>query len=598
MAAIELAHVSKRFVVGQQGGLFGRGGGQQLWALRDVNLALEPGESVGLIGHNGAGKSTLLKLLAGITRPTEGEVRTRGRVASLINLGAGFHPELSGRENVLLNGVILGLTRREVRARFDEIIEFADLGPVIDTPLKRYSSGMYARLGFAVAAHVDPDVLLVDEVLSVGDVAFQDRSIRKMLSFRDAGRAILFVSHNLSAVEMMCQRAVWLDHGQVRKSGPTADVVRAYLDAVDLALVAGAGEGLVDGDSSEDVVVAEVSVHGRDGQLQTDFEYGAQLGVRLRCHVQRAVRRVQCSVTVRGDYGPLFTATSEPAADGAPDSTSSTAGSRRCRCCPGCIASTSRSAMLGRPPGPCRSHSRRSASRPIWPSSAATASSARPSRAVGSWRSPTIGEWTRPRAYSTFRGCGCRLSLHARRERSWRSRRTARVVVVMPAYNAARTLEATYRGLAMDVGRRGDPGRRRQPRRRPSISPSASASKVVVHVQNRGYGGNQKTCYLEALRSRADVVVMVHPDNQYDSTLVPQMIQPILDGKADIVLGSRLLSGTALSGGMPWWKFVSNRFLTIVENVVLGLRLSEYHTGFRAYSRAVARDAAVPAEFG
>jgi glycosyltransferase involved in cell wall biosynthesis len=160
----------------------------------------------------------------------------------------------------------------------------------------------------------------------------------------------------------------------------------------------------------------------------------------------------------------------------------------------------------------------------------------------------------------------------------------ARVVVVMPAYNAARTLEATYRGLAMDVVD--------EVILVDDVSHDETVDiaerlglKVVVHLQNRGYGGNQKTCYLEALRSGADVVVMVHPDNQYDSTLVPQMIQPILDGTADIVLGSRLLSGTALSGGMPWWKFVSNRFLTAIENVAFGLRLSEYHTGFRAYGR-------------
>jgi len=160
----------------------------------------------------------------------------------------------------------------------------------------------------------------------------------------------------------------------------------------------------------------------------------------------------------------------------------------------------------------------------------------------------------------------------------------ARVVVVMPAYNAARTLEATYRGLAMDVVD--------EVILVDDVSHDDTVDiaerlglKVVVHIQNRGYGGNQKTCYLEALRSGADVVVMVHPDNQYDSTLVPQMIQPILDGTADIVLGSRMLSGTALSGGMPWWKYVANRFLTLVENATFGLRLSEYHTGFRAYSR-------------
>src|SRR5881398_309610 len=182
---VELDHVWKRFRLGERGGLLRWWKPHdELWALRDVSLRLAAGESVGLIGHNGAGKTTLLKLLAGISRPTRGHVRTRGRVASLINLGAGFHPELTGRENIYLNGVILGLSRRQVAQRFDQIVEFADLGAFLDTPLKRYSSGMYARLGFAVAAHVDPDVLLVDEVLSVGDVSFQDRSIRKMLSFR------------------------------------------------------------------------------------------------------------------------------------------------------------------------------------------------------------------------------------------------------------------------------------------------------------------------------------------------------------------------------------------------------------------------------
>jgi lipopolysaccharide transport system ATP-binding protein len=321
VAALQLDGVSKRFLLGQRGGLLSALArrdttGRELWALRDINLRLEAGESVGLIGHNGAGKTTLLKLLAGITRPTRGRVRTVGRVASLINLGAGFHPELTGRENVLLNGVILGLTRREVRERFEAIVDFADLGPYIDTPLKRYSSGMYARLGFAVAAHVDPDVLLVDEVLSVGDVAFQDRSIRKMLSFRDNGRAILFVSHNLSAVEMMCQRVLWLDHGQIRLAGPTAAVVRAYLDAVDQGLVdQAAADGPRADDQTEPIALSEVGVHGADGQPCTDFEYGEPMSVRLRCQVRRPVRHVQCSVTVRGDYGPLFTATSPGAAE-------------------------------------------------------------------------------------------------------------------------------------------------------------------------------------------------------------------------------------------------------------------------------------------
>lgn len=313
--AVELAGVSKRYRVGERSGPWRRHR-PTLWALRDVNLRVEAGESVGLIGHNGAGKTTVLRLLAGITRASIGRVKTSGRVASLINLGAGFHPELTGRENIFLNGVILGLSRREVAARFDAIVDFADLGPYIDTPLKRYSSGMYARLGFAVAAHVDPDVLLVDEVLSVGDVAFQNRSIRKMLSFRDSGQSILFVSHNLSAVEMMCQRTVWLDHGRVRLSGPTAEIVRAYIDAVDEALVADTGaNGQDQSDGVDAVEIHEVSIHELDGQLKSDFEFGEPLRVRVRCVARVGVRQVRCSVTVRGDYGPLFTASSHTPQD-------------------------------------------------------------------------------------------------------------------------------------------------------------------------------------------------------------------------------------------------------------------------------------------
>lgn len=345
-APVELQGVWKRYRLGARRspvlGLFGDGR-PELIALRDVSLHVAPGESVGLVGHNGAGKTTALKLLAGITRPTRGQVQRHGRIASLINLGAGFHPELTGRENVLLNGVILGLSRREVRDRFQAIVEFADLGPFIDTPLKRYSSGMAARLGFAVAAHVDADVLLVDEVLSVGDVAFQDRSIRKMLSFRDEGRAIVFVSHNLSAIEMMCQRVVWLDHGRVRLDGPTAEVVRAYLDAIDATLLAdAASDGRptrstarrpaesadeaatsvvaaessagadtdADPESAESLVVLEASLHGVAGDLRTDFEYGEPARVRLRCLARLPVEQVACRVTVRGDYGPLFSADS------------------------------------------------------------------------------------------------------------------------------------------------------------------------------------------------------------------------------------------------------------------------------------------------
>jgi lipopolysaccharide transport system ATP-binding protein len=300
--SVALDHVWKRYH---------RRRGEPFWSLSDVTLEVGAGESVGLIGHNGAGKSTTLKLLAGISRPTRGRVRTSGRVASLINLGAGFHRELTGRENILLNGVILGLTRRQVRERFDRIVDYAELGPYIDTPIKQYSSGMYARLGFAVAAHVDPDVLLVDEVLSVGDVGFQDRSIRTLLDFRDRGCSIVFVSHNLSAVEMMCQRTIWLEAGRVRRQGATAEVVRAYLDAVDEQLVGDVDPIAVAETGDEPVVIEEAVLLDAEGRPRSEFGTGEPCRVRLRCGVRRPVRGLSWRVTVRGDYGPLFSATSD-----------------------------------------------------------------------------------------------------------------------------------------------------------------------------------------------------------------------------------------------------------------------------------------------
>src|SRR5579872_3118444 len=180
------------------------------FALRDINFQISAGESVGFIGANGAGKSTLLKILSRITDPTEGRARLRGRVASLLEVGTGFHPELTGRENIFLNGAMLGMKRAEIRSKFDEIVSFSELGIFLDTPVKHYSSGMYVRLGFAVAAHLDPEILVVDEVLAVGDMSFQKKCLGKMDEFGRGGRTVLFVSHNLAAVEKLCQRAMVL----------------------------------------------------------------------------------------------------------------------------------------------------------------------------------------------------------------------------------------------------------------------------------------------------------------------------------------------------------------------------------------------------
>jgi len=201
------------------------------WALRDVSFDVQPGEVVGLIGRNGAGKSTLLKILSEITEPTAGEIRLRGHVASLLEVGTGFHPELSGRDNIYLNGATLGMRRAEIARKFDEIVAFAEVDRFLDTPVKRYSSGMYVRLAFAVAAHLEPEILLVDEVLAVGDQAFQQKCLGKMQDVaRQEGRTVLFVSHNMAAVSRLCSRAVLLESGRVAMSGAARDVVANYLE--------------------------------------------------------------------------------------------------------------------------------------------------------------------------------------------------------------------------------------------------------------------------------------------------------------------------------------------------------------------------------
>ncbi len=203
--------------------------GEFIWALRDVSCNIAQGEALGIIGRNGAGKSTLLKILSRVTGPTSGIVRARGRVASLLEVGTGFHQELSGRENIYLNGAILGMSRAEVRRKFDEIVAFAEIEKFLDTPVKRYSSGMYVRLAFAVAAHLEPEILVVDEVLAVGDAAFQKKCLGKMESVAGEGRTILFVSHNMAAIQALCDRAVLLEAGELITEGAVDEVIGCYL---------------------------------------------------------------------------------------------------------------------------------------------------------------------------------------------------------------------------------------------------------------------------------------------------------------------------------------------------------------------------------
>nr|WP_051445294.1 polysaccharide ABC transporter ATP-binding protein [Desulfocurvus vexinensis] len=260
------------------------------WALRDVGFQVPAGQIVGVIGHNGSGKSTLLKILTRITTPTAGQALLRGRVASLLEVGTGFHPELTGRENIFLNGAILGMTRREVAARFDAIVDFAELARFVDTPVKRYSSGMYVRLAFAVAAHLEPEILLVDEVLAVGDADFQRKCLDRMDGVARSGRTILFVSHNMAAVRRLCERVVVLRAGRVAFDGPVDEGVGAYLghDPSEAALLCGAqlARHLVRGvDREITLECLEIAVLGADGAPRRAFSSTEPVLVRVRFRV-------------------------------------------------------------------------------------------------------------------------------------------------------------------------------------------------------------------------------------------------------------------------------------------------------------------------
>jgi lipopolysaccharide transport system ATP-binding protein len=200
-----------------------------LWALSDINFQVQQGDVLGIIGRNGAGKSTLLKILSDVTAPTSGEIKIKGRIASLLEVGTGFHPELTGRENVYLNGAILGMSRKEINRKFNEIVDFSGVEKFIDTPVKRYSSGMYVRLAFAVAAHLEPEILLLDEVLAVGDAQFQKKCLGKMGNVAKEGRTVVFISHNMIAIQSICKQTIWLDGGRLKELGHTSEIVKSYL---------------------------------------------------------------------------------------------------------------------------------------------------------------------------------------------------------------------------------------------------------------------------------------------------------------------------------------------------------------------------------
>lgn len=287
---------------------------RQFWALRNVSFDVQPGEVVGIIGKNGAGKSTLLKLLSRITKPTEGRIELRGRVASLLEVGTGFHPELTGRENVFLNGTILGMTHREVARRYDEIVGFSGVDKFIDTPVKRYSSGMKVRLAFAVAAHLDPEILIVDEVLAVGDSEFQRRCLGKMNEVAHAGKTVLFVSHNMSAVRSLTTTGVLLSGGQVIARGPVPDVISKYLQDDDSTLRSEI-RYLPEEASTGTAAIQAIRLLDGAGRQRSEFTSDEPVYVELEFESAEAPY-VQVGVEVRNQHAvPVFHTYSNDVAD-------------------------------------------------------------------------------------------------------------------------------------------------------------------------------------------------------------------------------------------------------------------------------------------
>ena len=271
---------------------------REFWALRDFSFAVRKGEAVAIVGHNGSGKSTTLKLLSGILKPNRGRVRIEGRLGALIEVGAGFHQDLTGRENVYLNGTILGLSRREIDASFDSIVDFAELEEFIDTPVKRYSSGMYARLGFSVAAHLRPDVLLVDEVLAVGDVAFQQKCLDRITALKANGTTIVFISHNMHAVMEICPRVILLERGAMTMDGPADDVITAYLKHVSHR-----SAPRDEAPGTAQIVVRDFAFLDNDGREKGSFQSGEPFKVRIVLDALAPIRKPVVGLSFYGSDG-------------------------------------------------------------------------------------------------------------------------------------------------------------------------------------------------------------------------------------------------------------------------------------------------------
>jgi lipopolysaccharide transport system ATP-binding protein len=270
------------------------------WALRDISIQIKRGEVVGVIGRNGAGKSTLLKLLSRITVPTEGRIRIDGRIASLLEVGTGFHPELTGRENIFLNGAILGMSRAEIIRKFDEIVEFSEIEEFLDTPVKRYSSGMYVRLAFSVAAHLDPEILIVDEVLAVGDTSFQKKCLAKIRSFAESGRTVLYVSHNLDSIRSLCKRLIWIKDGRLHQDGPLDEVFESYINS----MATESTKFCVNHEYG--MTIQKVELKNEDGEKSNVFLPGDDLVVDIWYDAQKRIERPFIAIGILGINGSCF----------------------------------------------------------------------------------------------------------------------------------------------------------------------------------------------------------------------------------------------------------------------------------------------------
>jgi lipopolysaccharide transport system ATP-binding protein len=317
--AIKIENLSKKYVIGAKDdrflyeritngfkSLFSKNGKHQeteFWALRDINLEIQQGDVVGIIGKNGAGKSTLLKIISRITQPTTGKITVRGKVASILEVGTGMNRELTGRENIFINGAILGMKQAEIRRKFDEIVAFSGVEKFIDTPIKHYSSGMYVRLAFAIAAHLEPDILIIDEVLAVGDAEFQKKCLGKMDDIsRSEGRTVLFVSHNMGAVRGLCKKAVLIANGRIESMGNVEEVISKYLSNPTGRFIIGQ-EG-----KDEKVIIEEVRLLNSKGETTQDFKTGESLTVEIKYFAKEVIKRPFFWIGVGSYYGSLFAA--------------------------------------------------------------------------------------------------------------------------------------------------------------------------------------------------------------------------------------------------------------------------------------------------